>query len=329
MVGGRWSKFVALCLFVAALGGTLAPAAVAQGEPDTGAFNAFNLKASNGYRMVVWAASGKGYRHGQILILVGRKREAVTYFAPAKVTDVRVVADLGAFGAIDVSFQPSGEKGVDHPVCDSRQRVRYEKGAYIGAIDFHGEEGFTEVHAESARLSLHPFIDFICAGSGEGRGEGFPGAALLVRSKARAKRVALQVNQNRPGARVHVSASTDEQRGRIAIFREVAATYPSGAFHFDPQLRKAVLSPPAPFAGTGLFHRDASPANRWTGNLRADFPGRSNVPLAGSGFAVNLVHASYEGKAGRAPLNRPNLNPWPSTKPSPTAFATPSLLAPR
>lgn len=305
MAGKRWSKIAAALMVTAVLSLVAAAGAGAQGEPDTGAFNSFQLKASNGYEMTVWAASGKGYRKGRALILVASKRDAAGYFVPALVTATTVQADLGDLGTIDVSFQPSGEKGVDHPVCDSRQRVRYEKGTYIGAIDFHGEEGFSEVHAESARLSLHPFIDFICAGSGEGRGAVFPGAALLVRSEARAERVTVQVNQNRPGARVHVSASTDERRGRIAIFREVAATYPSGAFHFDPRLRRAVLSPPAPFAGTGLFRRDASSANRWTGNLTADFPGRSNVPLAGSGFVVNLVHARYEGKEGRAALSRP------------------------
>lgn len=203
---------------------TAAAGSDAEGEPDTGAFNSFQLKASNGYRVIVWAASEKGYRKGRALILASNKRDVAGYFVPALVTATTVQVDLGDLGAIDVSFRPSGEKGMDHPVCDSRQQVRYEKGTYIGAIDFHGEEGFTEVHAESAHLSLHPFIDSICAGSGEGRGAGFPGAALLVRSKSRAERVALQINKNRPGARVHVSVSTDERLGRIAIFREVAAT---------------------------------------------------------------------------------------------------------
>lgn len=329
MAGKRWSKIAAALLVAAVLSLTAAAGSGAEGEPDAGAFNSFQLKASNGYKVIVWAASGKGYRNGRVVILVNGKRDFAGYVGPAQVTATTVRADLGDVGSIDVAFQPSGEKGLDHPVCDSRQRVHYEKGDYVGAIDFQGEEDFTEVHAESAPYSLHPFIDSICGGVGvgEGRGGHLPGAALLARGGEGTERVVLQVNQNRPGSRVHVSASTEERRDRIVISREFTANYPARGFHFDPHLRKATLVAPAPFAGVGRFHRDAKPANRWTGNLMADFPGRSNVSLTGSGFAANLVHAIYEGKAARATLNRPNLPAWPSTKPSPTAFATPSLLA--
>ncbi|HEY6731365.1 MAG TPA: hypothetical protein VI039_10095 [Solirubrobacterales bacterium] len=282
-------------MFAVAFGAQAAPAA-AQGEPDTGAFNAFNLKGSNGYRMIVWAGSKKGYRHGEILIVVFGKRGAVTYYAPAKVTDTRVDADLGPFGEIDVTFQPSGERGVEHPKCDRSQRTTYEKGNYVGTIDLHGEEGYTQVRTSSVPFTLHPFIDFGCGVSigGETGGQGLPGARLRARAKfGEGEVLELQANQNRPGARVKISVSAEERRDRVRISREASFTYPASAFDFAPNLGTAFLDPPAPFEGSALYRRDAKPANRLTGNLTVDLPGRSNVSLTGARFDSSLVRAEY------------------------------------
>ncbi|HWJ42339.1 MAG TPA: hypothetical protein VNR67_02800, partial [Solirubrobacterales bacterium] len=204
-MGARWSGIAAVALATAAVASGFATPARAEGEPDTGAFIAFNLKGTNGYRMTVWAGSRKGYRHGEILILAGGKRGGVSYFAPATVTDTRVAADLGAFGEIDVTFEPSGELGVAHPVCDRSQRTTYEKGSYVGTIDLHGEEGYTRVRETSIPFTLHPLIDLICAGpgSGEAVAQIFPGVRLRARAKVAAgESIELQANQNRPGAPV-------------------------------------------------------------------------------------------------------------------------------
>jgi hypothetical protein len=332
MAGKRWSKIVAGLMVAAVLSLTAAAGSGAEGEPDTGAFNAFNLRGSDGYRMIVWAASGKGYRDGQVLILVGRRTESVGYFAPAEVTDTRVTADLGAFGEIDVTFQPSGERGVEHPVCDRSQRVTYDKGSYVGTIDLHGEEGYTQVHETSVPLTLHPFIDFICgsSGSGESRGHGLPGARLRAGVKfGEGEAVEMQANQNRPGAQVRVSISTKEKRDRVHIFRQAAFTYPASSFDFSSSLSAASFSPSTPFSGAARFLRHARPSNRWTGNLAVDLPGRSGVSLTGSRFDAGLAHARYIERRSRGRIGRLNLLSWPSTKPSPTVFATPSPLARR
>lgn len=284
---------VGMLAFGLLVGVQVAPAS-AQGEPDTGAFNAFNLKGSNGYRLMVWAGSEKGYRHGQILVIASRKRQGVTYVAPATVTDTRVEADLGTFGEIDVTFQPSGERGVARPVCDRSQRATYAKGSYVGTIDLHGEEGYTRVRATSVPFTLHPFIDFVCggSGSGEGVGYGFPGARLRARAKfAEGEVIELQANQNRPGARVKISASTKERRGKVQISREISFTYPAAAFDWAPNLGAATLAPPPPFSGAAHYSRNAKLGNQWTGNLEVDFPGRSNVSLAGARFDPTLVRA--------------------------------------
>jgi hypothetical protein len=331
MVGHPWGKIALPVTLVIAALLALAPAASASGEPDTGAFNAFTLKVSRGYKLLVLAGSQKGYRHGEIVILATRKHEAVGYVAPATVTDTRVAADLDALGSIDVTFQPSGEVGVAHPICDRSQRVTYEKGSYIGLIDIRGEEGYMRARADSVPYSPHPSIDFICGvfAGGEVSGRGLPGARFRARSKAEGgKAVELKVNQNRPGGGVKIQVSARERRGRVRISREMSLDYSARAFDFASDLGTASLHPPVPFSGTGRYRREAQRANRWTGNLEVDLPGRSDVPLTGSGFDAGLVHARLiPGGSSLGRRSRSNLLPWPLTKPSPTAFATPSLLA--
>jgi hypothetical protein len=243
--------------------------------------------------MRVIAGSEAGFKQGRVAIWLIRKNSFATYFAPATVTDTTVEADLGPVGKIALEFEPSGEKGKAAPVCQPDRAVPYDKGSYVGEFEFHGEEGFADVSATRLPLSLHPYIDSICGGLGivEIFGSG-PGARLTATAPKRLGRVSLQVNQNRPGARVRAQASINEKRGRIRVYRAVEGTYPATAFDFDPQLRSASLAPPAPFSGSALYRRDAKEMNRWTGNLAVDFPGNSHVSLTGAGFETHLRHAN-------------------------------------
>jgi hypothetical protein len=292
-VGARWSKFVAVALTFCAAALIPTASASALGERDTGGFGAFNLKATNGYSMFVIANSRPGFKHGEILIWLTGKSDFVSYFAPATVTDTRIESDLGSLGSIDLEFQPSGAKGSAAPACQPNDKVPYDKGSYVGEFEFHGEEGYAEATATNVPLSLHPFIDLICGGLGIGEtfGHGDPGARLTARARFRDRKVSLQVNQNRPGARVTVQVSIGERRGELLIARQIRTAFSASAFHFDPKLRSASLAAPAPFSGSALFRRGAKPANRWTGDLSVDFPGNSDVSLTGAAFESHLLHA--------------------------------------
>jgi hypothetical protein len=347
-VGTRRGIFAVAALAVAAVLAVSAPAASAAGEPDTGGYGAFRLNGSNGYEMLVLAISGRGYRNGEVLILVGRKGRFVSYQAPATVTDMRIQTDLGSLGRIDVQFEPSGAKATAHSQCDPDDKLTYDDGSYVGTVEFQGEEGYTEATATRIPPWFRFFVDFGCStvGYGELFGSELPGARLLARKRIEGGNLALQVNQNRPGARVAVVASIEERQGPIRIDRQVETMKPGGSFLFDPKLRSAVLRPgdpfsgkAGPFSGRAVFRRNAGRANRWTGSLAVDFPGRSNVSMAGPGFRTSLRHAAFtkevsrdgssDSASGRIPArNRLSLPPWPSTKPSPTASATSSLLDP-
>ena len=72
----------------------------------------------------------------------------------------------------------------------------------------------------------------------------------------------------------------------------VSVSGPASVFGFEPGLGTATLEPRAPFSGSAVFHRGARPANRWRGDLSVDFPGLSDVSLAGTKMRANLVHAA-------------------------------------
>lgn len=290
-MGRRGSRFAIGVLALAAA--LLAAAPVASAEEDS-KLDAFTLQGSNGYRIFVFALFEPGYgESSEVYIVASRKGRAVSYLAPAVVTDKKVEADLGSLGEIDVTLRLSGKKGVIHPSCAPKQRVTYEKGTYVGTIELRGEEGFTRVSTDRARFSYGPFRDLGCSYTviGELFGHNLPGARLLARTKVGSTKIKLQASQNRPGKRVRVEAAIAERRGRVLIGREVTSTYSARSFDFAPDLRTALLDLPAPFSGTGFFRREAKPAARWTGNLEVDFPGRSNVPLTGDRFQISLRHA--------------------------------------
>jgi len=307
VVGARWSKFAVWALSVAIAMALVAAPAAAEGEADTGASGAFRLKGTNGYSMLVIALSKRQFKHGEILVWAARKGASVFYLARARVTPTTIDADLGPVGEISVRFEPSGPPERVHAGCKRGGSLIYEPGVWVGEVKLTGEEGFTRTEKSRVKAIPNPFNELGCAtvGIGETSGHGVVGAKLTARSATRERAVYLQVNKNHRHARVRVEASLEERRGGLIISREVVRLFPAAAFGFDPELRSARLSPAAPFSGSAGFHRNAKPANQWTGNLAVDFPGRANVPLAGRRFTTVLGH--WKRTEERHSHNRPML----------------------
>jgi hypothetical protein len=255
----------------------------------------FKLQSSNGYSIVVFGAPARRGRPAAVLIFVGGKRGSASYFAPARVTRTSIEAGLGDLGHIAVSFQPSGKSRTERSQCGGRS-VSFDSGDYAGTIDFHGEEGYTDVEATRARGDLKFLLDAICPAPGtSGIGPGLPGAELRVRPIGSQSGPSLSLIENDPRAPVRLEASIEERRGEISIERSTAMTAPRTAFDYDSPLRTATVRPPAPFSGEATFRRTAKTRNRWTGNLTVDLPGRSGVFLTGKGLRANLFHAWMKG----------------------------------
>ena len=291
-IGGR--RAVVVLLF-AVLGGAWAlpsgaAGAAAAGQPGFG--TAFRVKASNGYSIFALAGSRRADGRGSISLFVARKGSSVVYSAPATVTPTTVQADLGELGSISLELEPSGVKKTVRSACGGKP-VTYESASYVGTIEFRGEEGFTQASASSTPMLVKPLLDLVCGriASGELSGAGLPGARLRVSSGNHRHGLSLQLNENRPGARLTYRTSLAEIHNGIQIERSVSGRVAGSSFEFDRRLRTATVRPPAPFSGSAIFRRDAPAARRWTGSLSVDFPGKSNVPLVSRGPRTSLVHA--------------------------------------
>lgn len=282
----------ALALLGAAMAlALLAPVPATALDSDLKGSAVFRLEASHGYSILGLASSERIDGRGDIGLIVYRRGAFVSYEAPATVTPTRLEADLGALGRISAEIAPSERKKRLRSRCGGGTRL-IEPRIYRGTFEFHGEEGYTDASAIETPEDVGLLAGIVCPGvaHGEEWGAGLPGARLRATSRHGDRGLSLQLNKNRPGKATVFSASLAERRNGIRIERSVSGRQPARAFEYDSLLRTARIAPVAPFSGAASFDRRVG-ADRWTGNLSFDFPGERDVPLAGAGFSVHLVHA--------------------------------------
>lgn len=291
-----------LCLLsvVLAGGAVAAPTACAKGHSfDAAEFPgyeaSFRLKGSNGYSIEIGAYAIPQEEKEHIFISAARRGSYASYAAPVRMTATTISADLGSLGKVDLHLNPSGRKRTIPIKCSRGDTFTYEPGIYEGILEFNGEEGYTRV--SETQIPLRPQLTSFCGGSsgyGEGIGADEPGARLRGISFAHGRSLSFQISKNSPHAKTLFTASLKERHDRMRIYRGVGGFAPASAFHWVPDLSTATLSPPAPFAGSStLVRRHNSVSPRWGGNLTLDFPGRSNIHLAGPSVHASLVHARY------------------------------------
>ena len=290
----RWTRFLSvkgrLSITLAGailLALPLSAAASAQEFPDA----AFEVRGSNGFDVTVFAtrlADGAG----TITLIAQNDRSAAIYRTGATVTDSSVKADLGELGQIAVRSVRTGRKSFVATTCDGKRKHELVATRYEGTIEFLGEEGFTGVNASAAPFDYSPYLQFACAQEGSlPAGGPLPGARLDIHRLPEKNELMLRATQKRPSAATTLSVQVDETREGLEITRalDITARSGSGAFGFDSGLRRATLSPPAPFTGHATFHRTGPPSDRWTGNLTVDLPGDAAYPLTGPALRVSLV----------------------------------------
>lgn len=254
----------------------------------------FSVEGSNGYSLLVFGAPAHKGKPASVGIFVTGRKGGAIYAAPATVTETSIQASLGALGEIAVTFHPSGEERKVRSKCGGKP-VAFDSGYYEGTIAFHGEEGYTSVDATKASGDLGFLIDIVCPGiSGERGGPFLPGAELDAYADGSSNGAHLRVVKNRPAARAHYEAGISEFHEGIAISRFTGAIEPAGTFVFDPKVQTATVHASAPFAGSARFHRAAKPANRWSGNLTVDLPGKSATRLTGKADRASLSHAHWD-----------------------------------
>jgi hypothetical protein len=290
MVGGipsrpaRRMSLVAACACLVVL--VMASLASAKALPPPGGFR---LHASNGYSLEVFSIHKSEAERGEVLVLVEARRSAVLYFTHATVSETSIEADLGSVGRIDVNFVPSGRAKKERSQCGGRS-VAVDSGRYVGSIDFKGEQGYSEVHATSARGDAKFALSLTCA---ESRDEGFgghsPGALLSVHHRGGTS-FEFEARKNGPSRPARFNASIHERQGPLLIDRGVAVESTPATFDFNVPAGTATVTPPAPFDGEATFSRTSKGAT-WHGDLTVDFPGRAGVHLTGAGTHSSLVRA--------------------------------------
>jgi hypothetical protein len=280
---GRSAAAVAL----AALAGCFAAAPTSMAAANTHTLftpAAFQLQGSNGYSIFVSGQPTLGKHPDTVDVSVSRGRVSAFYSAPATVTETSIQANLGELGEIDVTFHGTGQTRTIRPKCG--RPVPFETGYFEGQIAFHGEEGFTEAQATSAKAAVEFFS--VCIGSGGGSFNRFSrGAELYTRNPGLGPR--LGVVKQDPSAPARFGVSVSEYRNGISIDRYATLRMPPGAFRYSPHLQTATLRPGAPFSGSANFNRRRNGSRRWQGNLTVDMPGRAGVPLTGPTIRAYLV----------------------------------------
>lgn len=250
----------------------------------------FRLAATNGYTLSVVGVKDPNNDRGAILLAMRSRHAETLYSALASIGPTSIEADLGTIGRIDVDFVSSGQSQAERSAC-GRRSVLVDSGRYEGTIDFRGEEGYSQVHASSARGEAMMTLSLVCPGGPESEGTGghSPGARLTVRHQVR--RFEFSAKKNSPSRPARFTASIEEHRGDLWISRRVWVAAAPDSFDFNVPSGTAHVDPPSPFAGKASYRRSSGKEARWRGDLSVEFPGHADVRLTGPKTRASLVRA--------------------------------------
>lgn len=294
----------------------LAAPAVAHGSAPVGSApstpipspGAFYVRGSNGYTISVYADSTDKGDPRVLVSAVGRLGR-VSVSAPADLGGEGIRADLGEYGRIDVSWNPSGQAEEGKSRCRgfSSTSIWFAGGEYVGTFSFNGEEEFTSAAADhvNGRQGWWRY-----QGCGYTVSEGYPGPGILLEAERSMKGAGgayryFSVVQNRSGGEVTYQAGVAEPLGPVKVYRAAYALAHAGTLRVDKGLGRAEVRPPAPFGGRGVFDRvKRGRPGTWRGNLTVDFPGRPDVVLVGGRWTASLMHGSREIEALRPASTR-------------------------
>ena len=167
-------------------------------------------------------------------------------------------------------------------------------GAFVGRIEFEGEDGYIDVDARRAKGRSSTLPRWKCD---HRRGRGDASASRVGYDVASLKastphdRVVFEASalDERDGPTLAFFAVlTKERRGSVRIVRFLfTASDGPRAFLFDRRGRSASLRPPKPFHGTASFQRNLGQPPSWSGTLSVSLPG-AEVELTGPAFEAMM-----------------------------------------
>ncbi len=253
--------------------------------------------------------------------LNGQSDQSVNYVAvqrhpPAGLDRGRLDLKIGKLGHFRGHLVITSTKAQKlEPGCTGEPTIN-EEGYFAGSFLFHGERGYTAIHAPrlSGAIIRQGATDCrIPAGSHRHQGKGVEEKAESAAEEAEYRLLAgdrkadLVLGANRiplsRGTKGEATTSfevtaTGEKTGAFTISRrafvfdtakDAASTFvvPSLA---EP-LAEATVEPPAPFSGSATFHLEGPKTASWTGDLAVELPGLAKLPLTGKGIYAGACRA--------------------------------------
>lgn len=255
-----------------------------------GGFMSFELEGSNGY--LIGVSAGPGRR----VSLTTVKEGITTAYSvwDAGVGTDQVKARLPGMGLISVRFH---QRGSAHHLpmtgCDG-PRMTLRKGVARGTIRFVGEREYTRVDAHEADAESAEWEKQRCRFGTPGRHSrnrrewtnGFQvweeGNSLSYFSARKYRPGVLR------GGRAVFTAETSSYVRSLRVHRRISVVAPASTFRIpepDTYPEHVILTPPAPFSGSGTFARTPESVFSWEGDLSVQFPGIDPLPLTGPRFS--------------------------------------------
>jgi len=307
-------------------GGAAARARPASRQTPPHISEEFTLMGTNGIEIGVGASNRRhlmlsAHKFGEVLVAASYSLR----LHPRHGSD-DIVARLGRLGRIDVRFVPGKVHREKPPKGCHGEETVIEQGHFVGTIAFHGENGYTEVHAHRAVGAITRTPPLRCPSEGpppnlrkllrklealehqqeaekaeEEETEEAEDENLSVKLAARtrggrvkltASKIVLKEKHAKPFALTNILVVGSRQRGRIKEESAAGYIFGKGSTFLVPNRKKpaseGVLKPPAPFSGSGTFRRHPKKAPTWTGDLKIGLPGFGNVRLAGPGTHASM-----------------------------------------
>lgn len=271
------------------------PGAIAAEPVKPALDGAIELQGTNGFHVLGLIVSYNGI--GRVALFVERAGESAVYLARGEGTANGVDVDFGPLGKVDVEVVPSGKEESVSSECGGKGKTTTIPGSeFVGAVEFHGDERFTEFSSTHLPLRLEPLLDLVCGGLTVGTTSGSHIGGVLLKAKT-ADSPSLLIQQNHPGARVFYEARMHEKEGTVQVSRTVSGHLGAGAIRYAPSLESAFFSAGSPFTGRATYAARTPPhevrpgTGTWRGTLKVDFPGHAGVPIAGPGFNASIIRA--------------------------------------
>ena len=295
-----------LSVVLAALAVAAAPAGAAQPRHGLG----FELHADG-----FWVTAKSPLGSDRVRLMLDRHGEVAYYWAPARIGADSVRVRFGRLGALAFHFTPDHREG---PLGCGGRHDGSQQGTFRGALVFHGENDYADVDAHRARGYLQTRPTECAGGRRTAGGEEEVRRATARRALAGPGTVARAsaapvaetgafieattanvlpsdvfysyLDHGPHGVRVVFGALREERREGMRIERGAQIYGGAAGFQWNLGTGTALLEPPAPFEGRGVYKRDAHGKASWTGSLR--------VPVLGAARPMRLAGAAFTARFG-------------------------------